>query len=57
MLLPAALLTLATAAHAAGPRTAPEPSDIALAVAAVAAVWFVRRALRARFRRQDRIAD
>lgn len=32
-------------------RTSPEWSDIALAVFAVVAVWFVRRALRARFRR------
>lgn len=32
-------------------RTAPEWSDLALAIFAVVAVWFVRRALRARFRR------
>lgn len=52
-----ALLALPTAAHAAGPRTAPELSDVALAAVAVAAVWFVRRALRARFDRGDHIAD
>lgn len=58
LLLPlVALLALPTAAHAAGPRTAPELSDLALAVVAVGAVWFVRRALRARFTREDRIAD
>lgn len=33
----------------ARPRTAPELSDIALFVMAVAGVWFVRRALRRRF--------
>ena len=31
-------------------RTGPEPSDIALAIFAAGAVWFVRRALRNRFR-------
>ncbi|MEG3163292.1 hypothetical protein U1701_01660 [Sphingomonas sp. PB2P19] len=31
------------------PRTAPELSDIALFVVAVAAIWFVRRAMRRRF--------
>lgn len=34
------------------PRTAPEPSDVALFVAAVVAVWLTRRALRRR-RRKD----
>ena len=45
----------AAAAHTgvAGDRTAPELSDIALAVFAVVAIWFVRRALRARFRRDS----
>ncbi len=43
--------TPAFAAHSgvANPRTAPEPSDIALFVLAAAGVWFVRRAMRARF--------
>ena len=36
----------------ATPRTAPELSDLALFVMAVAAVWFVRRRLRARHRRR-----
>ena len=31
------------------PRTGPELSDLALFAVAVAAVWFVRRALRRRF--------
>lgn len=54
----AILLTLiATPALAAArgtvpqPRTMPELSDIALFVVAVASVWFVRRAMRARFRK------
>ncbi|HEX8383107.1 MAG TPA: hypothetical protein VF592_07005 [Sphingomonas sp.] len=46
------LLLLTAAAPAAG-RTAPEWSDVALFVVAVLAVWFVRRRLRARFRRGD----
>lgn len=51
-----ALLTpaLAAAAGRGAPphvRTAPELSDVALAVCAVVAVWFVRRALRTRFRK------
>ncbi len=33
----------------AHPRTAPELSDIALFVMAAAGIWFVRRAMRARF--------
>ncbi len=33
-------------------RTAPELSDIALFVMAAAGIWFVRRALRARFARR-----
>jgi hypothetical protein len=37
-------------AAAPAPRTAPELSDVALFACAVAAVWFVRRALRRRFR-------
>lgn len=32
-------------------RTGPELSDIALAVFAALALWFVRRAMRARFRK------
>ncbi len=41
----------ALAAHSgvAHPRTAPELSDVALFVMAAAGVWFVRRAMRARF--------
>lgn len=35
----------------AGVRTGPELSDAALFVMAVVAVWFVRRALRRRFRK------
>lgn len=34
-------------------RTGPEPSDIALAIFAAGAVWFVRRALRNRFRKDS----
>lgn len=34
-------------------RTGPELSDVALFVVAALAVWFVRRALRARFRKRD----
>lgn len=43
----------AAAAHTgiAGSRSMPELSDIALFVCAAAGVWFVRRQLRARFRR------
>jgi hypothetical protein len=46
---------LASAGHGgvANPRTAPEPSDVALFVVAALALWFVRRALRKRFRRRD----
>ena len=33
------------------PRTAPELSDVALFVVAVLAVWFVRRAMRRRFKK------
>lgn len=35
------------------PRTAPEPSDIALFILAVLAVWLTRRALRRRLQRKD----
>ena len=44
---------LAAAAHTgvAGSRSMPELSDLALFACAVAGVWFVRRQLRARFRR------
>jgi hypothetical protein len=35
---------------AAAGRTSPELSDLALFACAVAAIWFVRRRLRARFR-------
>lgn len=37
----------------AGVRTGPELSDLALFAMAVLAVWFVRRRLRARFKRKD----
>jgi hypothetical protein len=37
----------------AGSRSMPELSDFALFAVAVAGVWFVRRAMRARFRRQS----
>lgn len=50
-LLLAALSTAAPALAAPRVRTAPEPSDIALAGFALVAVWLVRRALRARFAR------
>ena len=45
-------LLLAASGHSgvARVRTGPELSDAALFVAAVLAVWFVRRRLRARFR-------
>ena len=46
------MIALASVTPAAG-RTAPEPSDVALFAVAVLAVWFVRRRLRARFRRED----
>ena len=55
----AALLVLAAgpafAAHdgVVSVRTGPEPSDVALAIFAAGAVWFVRRALRNRFRRDS----
>jgi hypothetical protein len=44
------------AAHSgvAGSRSMPELSDIALFVVAALGVWFVRRALRARFRRMPK---
>ena len=61
MLIPALLpvLLLATPADAtdnghtgvARPRTAPEPSDVALFVVAAGGVWFTRRALRRRQRK------
>ena len=35
-------------------RTGPEPSDIALAIFAAAAIWFVRRQLRKRLPRDPR---
>lgn len=45
------LASPALAAHTGVPkiRTAPELSDIALFLMAAAGVWFVRRAMRARF--------
>jgi len=61
MLRFAALLLLAAPALAApahsgipNTRTMPELSDVALFLVAVAGVWLARRALRARFRRQDK---
>ena len=47
------MIALLTAVAPAAGRTAPEVSDVALFVVAVLAVWFVRRRLRARFRRKD----
>ena len=50
------MLTLAVQSGHDGiarPRTGPEASDIALFVFAGVAIWLVRRALRARFRRKD----
>lgn len=49
---------LASVAHSGvvRQRTAPEASDLFLFAAAALAVWFVRRSLRARFRR-DRADD
>lgn len=46
----------AIAAHSgvAHPRTAPEPSDIALFMMAAAGVWFVRRAMRVRLAKRGR---
>lgn len=48
-------LLTAAAPHTGTPhiRTGPELSDLALFVAAAIAVWFVRRALRRRFRTKD----
>jgi hypothetical protein len=45
------ITTPALAAHSgvAHPRTAPELSDVALFVMAAGGIWFVRRAMRARF--------
>lgn len=50
-----ALPALAVAPHSGqvAARTMPELSDVALFVFAAAAVWFVRRRLRARFRAKD----
>ena len=49
----------AFAAHSGVPkiRTGPELSDIALFVLAALGVWFVRRALRARFTKRDTPKD
>ena len=47
------ILTLLLTVTPATGRTAPELSDVALFVVAALAVWFVRRRLRARFRRKD----
>jgi hypothetical protein len=51
------MLNILTVAHGhtgvVTPRTGPELSDIALFAFAVAAIWFVRRALRNRFMRKD----
>lgn len=46
-------LALLSTAHSgiATPRTAPELSDVALAIAAAGALWFVRRQMRRRFRK------
>lgn len=38
-------------------RTSPELSDVALFVLAVLGVWFVRRAMRARFAKRDTPQD
>lgn len=53
LLILTATPALAQAAHTgvAGSRSMPELSDFALFAVAVAGVWFVRRALRARFRK------
>lgn len=53
------LTTPALAAHTGVPkvRTGPELSDIALFVLAALGVWFVRRALRARFTKRDTPKD
>ncbi|WP_353205036.1 hypothetical protein [Sphingomonas sp.] len=50
------LATPALAAHTGVPkiRTGPELSDIALFVIAALGVWFVRRALRARFAKRPK---
>ncbi len=47
------LSALAASGHSGTvhPRTAPELSDVALFVVAVLAVWFVRRAMRRRFKK------
>jgi len=47
---------LAAAPHSgvAGSRSMPELSDLALFACAAFAVWFVRRRLRARFRRDSK---
>ena len=53
ILLLIATPALAEEAHTgvAGSRSMPELSDIMLFVIAAASVWFVRRAMRARFRK------
>ncbi len=53
ILLLIATPALAEEAHTgvAGSRSMPELSDLALFVIAAASVWFVRRAMRARFRK------
>jgi hypothetical protein len=59
MLRVALLLLIATPAHAdepahtgvAGSRSMPELSDFALFAVAAGGVWFVRRAMRTRFRK------
>lgn len=47
------MLALVLSAHSGvvAQRTGPEVSDVALAVFAALALWFVRRAMRARFRK------
>lgn len=53
------LATPALAAHSGVPkiRTGPEASDVALFVVAALGIWFVRRAIRARFARRGRRQD
>lgn len=51
--MPTLLLLAVESGHSgvAHPRTGPEPSDFALFAVACAGVWLVRRAMRARLRK------